>query len=70
MDTCRICGMNFSSRSFGGPGVCPACDCGIPLSQRMRMEMSAGVTPEQIRQIVREELQAAFDREREINNVG
>ena len=26
---CKICGCLYSSPSFGGPGVCPACDCGI-----------------------------------------
>lgn len=29
MDRCKVCGMDFSSRSMGGPGICPACDCGI-----------------------------------------
>ena len=29
MDTCSICGMQFSVRSYGGPGICPACDCGF-----------------------------------------
>ena len=28
-DLCRICGLTFSSPSFGGPGICPSCDCGI-----------------------------------------
>lgn len=32
MDVCRMCGLPFGSRSFGGPGICPACDCGIPPS--------------------------------------
>lgn len=27
-DTCRICGLQFSSQSYGGPGICPSCDCG------------------------------------------
>lgn len=26
---CNICHREYSSPSFGGPGVCPACDCGI-----------------------------------------
>ena len=30
MDLCRICGNQFGSRSFGGPGICPSCDCGNP----------------------------------------
>ncbi len=30
MDKCRICGNYFSQRSFGGPGICPSCDCGLP----------------------------------------
>ena len=28
-DHCRICDKDFTSASFGGPGVCPACDCGF-----------------------------------------
>ena len=28
-DTCRLCGRVFYEASFGGPGVCPACDCGV-----------------------------------------
>lgn len=28
-DICVICGMDFNTPSFGGPGICPACDCGI-----------------------------------------
>ena len=28
-DRCTICGCDFSERSFGGPGICPSCDCGI-----------------------------------------
>jgi hypothetical protein len=27
---CKICGQNFSSASYGGPGICPRCDCGTP----------------------------------------
>lgn len=29
-DVCKICGLGFDSPSFGGPGICPACDCGVP----------------------------------------
>lgn len=29
MDRCTICGSDFSELSFGGPGICPTCDCGI-----------------------------------------
>jgi hypothetical protein len=25
---CKICGQHFSSASYGGPGICPSCDCG------------------------------------------
>lgn len=25
---CKICGLEYASPSFGGPGVCPSCDCG------------------------------------------
>lgn len=25
---CRICGLRYYSHSWGGPGVCPSCDCG------------------------------------------
>lgn len=25
---CRICGLPFTSASYGGPGICPSCDCG------------------------------------------
>src|ERR1035437_2779256 len=35
MDLCRICGLQFGSRSFGGPGICPACDCGLPPQNRI-----------------------------------
>jgi hypothetical protein len=26
--SCRMCGRAFSAPSFGGPGICSACDCG------------------------------------------
>ena len=29
MDRCTICGCDFSEASFGGPGICSACDCGV-----------------------------------------
>ena len=29
MDRCTICGSDFSAASFGGPGICPTCDCGV-----------------------------------------
>jgi hypothetical protein len=25
---CKICGQHYSSMSYGGPGICPRCDCG------------------------------------------
>jgi hypothetical protein len=25
---CTICGLEYSSPSMGGPGICPSCDCG------------------------------------------
>ena len=28
MYKCNICGKQYDNPSFGGPGVCPACDCG------------------------------------------
>lgn len=31
-DLCTICGLVFHSASMGGPGICPACDCGVPAS--------------------------------------
>ena len=35
MDRCTICGCDFSTPSFGGAGICPACDCGIqPVAQQ------------------------------------
>jgi len=34
---CNICHREYSSPSFGGPGVCPACDCGVhPDTVRVR----------------------------------
>jgi hypothetical protein len=36
---CVVCGDRFSSRSFGGPGICPSCDCGIsPIEKMLRAE--------------------------------
>jgi hypothetical protein len=26
---CQICGATGYALSFGGPGICPACDCGV-----------------------------------------
>lgn len=26
---CTICGLRYFNKSMGGPGVCPACDCGF-----------------------------------------
>ena len=28
-DVCTMCGRTFSEPSMGGPGICPACDCGL-----------------------------------------
>ena len=25
---CNVCGLPYNNASYGGPGVCPACDCG------------------------------------------
>lgn len=27
-EVCKICGLTFYARSFGGPNICPSCDCG------------------------------------------
>lgn len=27
-EICTFCGERFYSRSYGGPGICPSCDCG------------------------------------------
>lgn len=40
MDTCKICGSQFGPRSFGGPGICPACDCGITPQQAQQAEIA------------------------------
>ena len=38
---CNICHLEYSSASYGGPGVCPACDCGIPPEvSRLRKELA------------------------------
>jgi hypothetical protein len=29
MEPCKICGAVECSESFGGPGICPKCDCGV-----------------------------------------
>ena len=26
--TCTVCGLSANHASMGGPGICPACDCG------------------------------------------
>ena len=26
---CKLCDSDFTSQSYGGPDICPACDCGI-----------------------------------------
>ncbi len=28
MYKCNICGKQYDNPSLGGPGICPACDCG------------------------------------------
>ena len=38
-DLCRICGCTFDSPSFGGPGICPACDCGHQPVEAQRKEI-------------------------------
>jgi hypothetical protein len=58
--------MDFSSPSMGGPGICPACDCGIQpdsinhpknLPEFGRYRFTPNVPSlEDIRRIVREEL--------------
>ncbi len=30
MQRCRYCGLDYGGNSMGGPGICPACDCGVP----------------------------------------
>src|SRR3972149_5497794 len=38
---CNICGETYTSPSFGGPGVCPRCDCGIkPNGEKLNYEES------------------------------
>ena len=38
---CRVCNMDYSSPSCGGPGICPSCDCGVPPKEkRLRMELA------------------------------
>ena len=37
-DICRMCGLPFSEPSFGGPGVCPACDCGITTADTVKRQ--------------------------------
>ncbi|MFA5025059.1 MAG: hypothetical protein WC503_00930 [Candidatus Shapirobacteria bacterium] len=29
MEPCRICGAAEYTASYGGPGICPKCDCGV-----------------------------------------
>jgi hypothetical protein len=39
---CKICGLYFTEASFGGPGICPSCDCGnfgIGAIERQRLEI-------------------------------
>lgn len=38
-DTCTICGVAFTEPSFGGPGICPACDCGYDNKETQRKEI-------------------------------
>lgn len=38
-DTCTICGVAFTEPSFGGPGICPACDCGYDNKEAQRKEI-------------------------------
>lgn len=38
MDKCKVCGVDFQNPSLGGPGICPACDCGIPPHRRKIIE--------------------------------
>lgn len=26
---CTVCGLRYYQQSMGGPGICPACDCGF-----------------------------------------
>lgn len=28
-ELCTVCGLRFYQRSYGGPGICSACDCGF-----------------------------------------
>jgi chromosome segregation ATPase len=40
-DTCTLCGLEFDSPSMGGPGICPACDCGISIVEtQLRRELA------------------------------
>lgn len=55
-ELCKICGLTYYSRSYGGPNVCPACDCGFTgasLVEAQRKEI------EQLRALVREMLELA-----------
>jgi hypothetical protein len=61
--------MDFGSPSMGGPGICPACDCGIqpdsihhPKNQHQygRYNFTPNVpSVEDIRRVIREELERA-----------
>ena len=31
---CQICDEDYTDPSFGGPGICPSCDCGIPAKEK------------------------------------
>lgn len=37
-EICKVCGLRYYRRSFGGPGICPACDCGDAGPQRLKAQ--------------------------------
>lgn len=39
MSPCQVCGAENYPPSMGGPGICPACDCGHSASPRHYREL-------------------------------
>jgi hypothetical protein len=60
---CKICGLTYYSRSYGGDGICPSCDCGnfgLPAVERQakRIQELEAV----LREVFNEWLPAAWNR--------
>jgi len=43
MQRCNRCGCDYGGHSMGGPGICPACDCGYSVEKAREINNSRDI---------------------------